>query len=572
MSFAQLSIRAKLTLPYVLLSLLIALWGGVIVTQVVIDSVQDRFTDQLIETRKLASELVVREESRLLETLRLLSYVQGMSSAVQQQDQSAILQVAFPLVFNSEEDVVLILDDEGNVLAAMLKAQDGEYQFPQVHEKLDSLPFVARLVEQDVDQTGDKYAGVSNLDWGSYFFVSGPIHDENGVFVGAVLVGKSLQGIVQEIREETLSQATIYDSSFQPISSTFIELPVPPAIQPETVLDNKTQQSLMRDVSNAGLAYTELLSAWEVRGGEDFGILGTALPKTFLIRANRITRLNVALQAGVAVIAALLLGLALSRFITNPILHLKEAATQIAKGNLKARVDTRGTDEVAVLAQTFNEMAHNLLRSQADLVTAYDKTIEGWVKALELRDRETLGHTLRAASLTLELARRMNIDESKLENIHRGVLLHDIGKMGIPDHILLKPGPLTLGERKIIEEHPSLAREMLEQIEFLHPCIDIPYFHHERWDGSGYPNGLAGEQIPIEARLFAIIDVWDALTSDRTYRRAWPPEEALRYLQEQSGKAFDPQVVEAFVGMMTEEDGSLDPSALQKRLNDGLDK
>jgi putative nucleotidyltransferase with HDIG domain len=251
---------------------------------------------------------------------------------------------------------------------------------------------------------------------------------------------------------------------------------------------------------------------------------------------------------------------------------LKEAATQIAKGNLKARVDTRGTDEVAVLAQTFNEMAHNLLRSQADLVTAYDKTIEGWVKALELRDRETLGHTLRAASLTLELARRMNIDESKLENIHRGVLLHDIGKMGIPDHILLKPGPLTLGERKIIEEHPSLAREMLEQIEFLHPCIDIPYFHHERWDGSGYPNGLAGEQIPIEARLFAIIDVWDALTSDRTYRRAWPPEEALRYLQEQSGKAFDPQVVEAFVGMMTEEDGSLDPSALQKRLNDGLDK
>lgn len=572
MSFAQLSIRAKLTLPYVLLSLLIALWGGVIVTQVVIDSVQDRFTDQLIETRKLASELVVREESRLLETLRLLSYVQGMSSAVQQQDQSAILKVAFPLVFNSEEDVVLILDDEGNVLAAMLKTQDGEYQFPQVHEKLNTLPFVARLVEQNIDQTGDKYAGVSNMDWGSYFFVSGPIDDENGVFVGAVLVGKSLQGIVQEIREETLSQATIYDSSFQPISSTFIELPVPPAVQPETVLNNKAHQSLMRDVTNAGLAYTELLSAWEVRGGEDFGILGTALPKTFLIRANRITRLNVALQAGVAVIAALLLGLALSRFITQPILRLKEAATQIAKGNLKARVDTRGTDEVAVLAQTFNEMAHNLLRSQADLVAAYDKTIEGWVKALELRDRETLGHTLRAASLTLELARRMNIDEHKLENIHRGVLLHDIGKMGIPDHILLKPGPLTLGERKIIEEHPSLARDMLEQIEFLHPCIDIPYFHHERWDGSGYPNGLAGEQIPIEARLFAIIDVWDALTSDRTYRRAWPPEEALRYVQEQSGKAFDPQVVEAFVAMMAEEDGSLNPSSMQKRLNDRLDK
>lgn len=561
LSFAQLSIRAKFTLPYVLLSLLIALWGGVIVTQVVIDSVQDRFTDQLIETRKLASELVIRQESRLLETLRLLSYVQGMSSAIVQEDQSAILKLAYPLVFNAEEDVVLILDAHGKVLATMLRTPDGDYAFPEIDEKLNRWPFVARLVQQAADEMGDKYAGVSTMDWGNYFFVSGPIHDEQGDFVGAVLVGKSLQTIVQEIREATLSQATIYDASFQPISSTFIEIPVPPAIEPKAVLENKESQSLARDVENAGLSYTEILSAWEVRGGENFGILGTALPKTFLIRTNRITRLNVALQAGVAVIAALLLGLGLSSFITRPILRLKEAATAITNGNLKARVDTRGTDEVAVLAQSFNEMAQNLMQSQNDLIAAYDKTIEGWVKALELRDRETLGHTLRAASLTLELARRMNIDERKLQNIHRGVLLHDIGKMGIPDHILLKPGALTLGERKIIEEHPSLAREMLEQIEFLHPCIAIPYCHHERWDGSGYPNGLAGEQIPIEARLFAIIDVWDALISDRTYRRAWSPQEALRHLQEQAGKAFDPQVVKAFVSLMEEDEGSLAPSA-----------
>lgn len=573
--FAQLSIRTKLTLPYVLLSLLIAMGGGLIVTRVVIDSVQDRFTDQLIETRKLASELVVREEGRLLETLRLLSHVQGISSAILQQDESTILKLAYPLVFNSEEDVVLILDDDGRVLAVMLKTPAGDYEFPQVHEKLNTLPFVARLVEKDIDEMGDKFAGVSHMDWGNYFFVSGPINDEAGKFVGVVLVGKSLQAIVQEIREETLSQATIYDASFQPISSTFIELPVSPSIKPETVLENKADQSLIRDVDNAGLSYTEILSAWEVRGGENFGILGTALPKTFLIRTNRITRFNVALQVGVAVIAALLLGLTLSRFITRPILRLKEAATEIAKGNLKARVDTHGTDEVAVLAQSFNEMAQNLMQSQKDLISAYDKTIEGWVKALELRDRETLGHTLRAASLTIELAQRMNIEERELENIRRGVLLHDIGKMGIPDHILLKPGPLTLGERKIIEEHPSLAREMLEQIDFLHPCIDIPYCHHERWDGSGYPNGLAGEQIPIEARLFAIVDVWDALTSDRTYRRAWSPQDALRYLKEQAGKAFDPKIVETFMSLMEEEvargaehEASPDPSALGGWTND----
>lgn len=550
LSFARLSIRAKLTLPYVLLSLLIALGGGAIVTQVVIDSVEDRFTNQLIETRKLASELVVREESRLLETLRLLTYTQGMAPAILQGDPSAILKLAYPVAFNSGEDVVLVLGKDGTVLAAMLKTEQGEYEFPSVEEKLDSLPFVAHLVQQDVDEKGDKYAGVSKTDWGTYFFVSGPVDTEQGDFVGAVLVGKSLQSIVQEIREETLSQSTIYDASFRPIASTFIEFPVPPGVAPETVVQNKDTQSLVRNVEISNVAYTEVLSAWEVRGGEDYGILGTALPQTFLTRTNRITRFNVALQVVAAIIGALLLGLALSTFITHPILKLKEAASEIARGNLAVRVDPEGADEVAVLAQSFNEMAHSLAQSEQNLIVAYDRTIEGWVKALELRDRETLGHTLRAANLTMELAKRMHIDKGELENIRRGVLLHDIGKMGIPDHILLKPGPLTLGERKIIEEHPSLAREMLEQIEFLHSCIDIPYCHHERWDGSGYPNGLAGEQIPIAARLFAIIDVWDALTSDRPYRSAWSAEETLLYLQEQSGKAFDPQVVKAFVSLI----------------------
>jgi putative nucleotidyltransferase with HDIG domain len=327
-------------------------------------------------------------------------------------------------------------------------------------------------------------------------------------------------------------------------------MPAAPNVDPKTVLDTKNTQSLIRDVSVSNLSYSEILSAWEIRGGENIGILGTALPKTFLVRTSRITRLNVILQVMLAIVAALLLGISLSRHITRPILRLKTAASEISRGNLEVRVDTEGTDEVAVLAQSFNEMAVNLKHSEKSLIDAYDRTIEGWVKALELRDRETLGHTLRAANATLELARLMNIDENEMENIRRGVLLHDIGKMGIPDNILLKPGPLNSWERKIIEKHPSLAREMLSQIEFLHPCMDIPSYHHERWDGSGYPDGLAGKEIPLVARLFAVIDVWDALTSDRPYRRAWPEEDALQYIKEQSGKHFDPQVVDCFVKLI----------------------
>jgi HD-GYP domain-containing protein (c-di-GMP phosphodiesterase class II) len=544
-----------LTLPYVLLSLLVALGGGIIVTRVMIDSLEDRFTNQLIETRKLASEVMVREENRLLETLRLLSYTEGIPTAIVRRDQSEILELVYPVTFNAGEDVVLVLSKHGTVLAAILKSEEtGEYQFPQIDEKLDTLPFVARLVNKDVDELGNKYSGLSRADWGTYFFVSGPVTSPNGDLAGLILVGKSLKGIVQTIREETLAQATLYDSTFHPISSTFIEMPSPPQINPETVLETKDTQSLMREVNIGNLAYTEILSAWEIRGGENIGILGTALPKTFVVRASRITRWNVSLQVILAVTAALLLGILLSRHITRPILRLKNVASEISRGNLEVQVETEGTDEVAVLAKAFDEMAFSLRRSEKSLISAYDKTIEGWVKALELRDRETLGHTLRAANLTIRLAHLMNIEEGEMTNIRRGVLLHDIGKMGIPDNILLKQGPLEAWERKIIEKHPAFAREMLSQIEFLHPCMDIPSCHHERWDGRGYPDGLAGDEIPLTARIFAVIDVWDALTSDRPYRKAWSMDAAVQYIQENAGKHFDPQVVQAFLEWIKSQD------------------
>jgi putative nucleotidyltransferase with HDIG domain len=538
-------------LPYVLLALLIALGGGIIVTRVMIDSLEDRFTNQLIETRKLASEVMVHEENRLLETLRLISYTEGIATAIVRRDQRGILELVYPVTFNAGEDVVMVLSKQGTVLAAILRSEEaGEYQFPQIDEKLDTLPFVARLVNKDIDELGDKYSGVSRAEWGTYFFVSGPVHNSNGDLAGVILVGKSLRGIVQTIRETTLSQATLYDTTFQPISSTFMEMPPPSEIHPETVLAAKDIQSLMRDVDISSIAYTELLSAWEIRGGENIGILGTALPKTFLVRASRITRWNVILQAVLAITAALLLGISLSGHITRPILRLKNAASEISNGNLEVQVEIEGSDEVAVLAKAFDEMAFNLKQSEKSLIAAYDKTIEGWVKALELRDRETLGHTLRAANLTIELARLMNVDEKEMENIRRGVLLHDIGKMGIPDNILLKKAPLENWERKVIEKHPTLAREMLNQIEFLRPCIDIPTYHHEKWDGSGYPEGLVGEEIPIGARIFAVIDVWDALTSDRPYRRAWDTHAALQYVKENAGKHFDPHVADIFVQWM----------------------
>jgi putative nucleotidyltransferase with HDIG domain len=191
-----------------------------------------------------------------------------------------------------------------------------------------------------------------------------------------------------------------------------------------------------------------------------------------------------------------------------------------------------------------------LQRATIELATAYDATIEGWSKALDLRDKETEGHTQRVTETSLKLARAMGVEEEEILHMQRGALLHDIGKMGVPDSILLKPDKLTEEEWEIMRKHPVFAYEMLSPIAYLRPALDIPYCHHEKWDGTGYPRGLKGEEIPKAARIFAIIDVFDALTADRPYRKAWSEAQALAHIQEQSGKHFDPQVVVAFLSLL----------------------
>ena len=203
----------------------------------------------------------------------------------------------------------------------------------------------------------------------------------------------------------------------------------------------------------------------------------------------------------------------------------------------------------AAVAINNARLFENLEQANKNLIEAYDETLNGWALALEYRDQDTEGHTQRVTSLTLKLAQKMGIDGEELEHIKRGSLLHDIGKISIPDSVLLKRGDLSLPERKFMEMHPIFAKELLEKIEFLRPAMDIPYCHHEKWDGSGYPQNLKGKDIPFAARIFAVVDVWDALTSERPYRSPVEPDEVRRIIREKSGTHFDPQVVDEFLGL-----------------------
>jgi putative nucleotidyltransferase with HDIG domain len=207
----------------------------------------------------------------------------------------------------------------------------------------------------------------------------------------------------------------------------------------------------------------------------------------------------------------------------------------------------------AAIAIDNSMLFEELQQTNLNLSMAYDATIEGWSKALDLRDQETEGHTLRVTQTTLELAGRMGVNSGEMVHIRRGALLHDIGKMAVPDSILRKPGPLTEEEWSIMRKHPEFAFEMLSPIAYLRQALDIPYSHHERWNGSGYPRQLGGEQIPKTARIFAVVDAWDALLSDRPYRKAWTKDASIEYIRQNSGVLFDPQVVEAFLLMVAGE-------------------
>jgi putative nucleotidyltransferase with HDIG domain len=219
-------------------------------------------------------------------------------------------------------------------------------------------------------------------------------------------------------------------------------------------------------------------------------------------------------------------------------------------------------NQIAVALENARLIA-SLQNANQALEDAYKKAMEGWVKALDLRDQETEGHSMRVAHAAGKLAEFMGMDEEELRCLHIGALLHDIGKMSIPDSILFKPGSLSDDEWKIMQQHPQTACAWLEAVDYLRPALEIPYCHHERWDGSGYPQGLAGDAIPLSARIFAVLDSWDAMLSDRPYRKALPLEEVIAQIKSESGSHFDPQVVKAFLELIDKDArGLLDLSDL----------
>lgn len=574
-------LRAKITIPYLLLAIGLAIGAGYVVMRIVFDTTDERFSNQLIETEKLCVEWMVREENRLLKTLRMLSFTEGMASAMEANDSQRLGELAIGVAAAQGEEEVILLNTQGEVVLGIRKSPGGsEADYILEYSNgadFDALPFVNNVLSGLIDSKGDKYSGIAVHNGSYVFYVSGPLRNSQEQVVGVALVGKTLHTISSQLREETLAQISFYDTSGKILATTLSEPQPLESYAAAQLVSAKETSSLRRNLSDQrsfnilDLSYTELLGTWQIRDSEVAGLLGASMINNYWITASTPTRLQVGGIVSLLVLLVFVVGVEIADRITYPIQGLVSASSQVAAGNLDVRLPVGGNDEVGYLTETFNLMVANLDKSRLDLIQAYDETITGWATMLDQRDQDTEGHTRRVTELTMEVTRRFGFTDEEMVHVRRGALLHDIGKMSVPDRILKKKGKLTPEEWDIMRLHPTVAYEVLYPIEYLRPALEIPYGHHERWDGSGYPRGLAGEEIPLAARIFSIVDVWDAMTSDRPYRPAMERQVVINHIFTERGKMFDPQVVDVFWSVIRRSYPELIAPVLLSEPNGGLE-
>ncbi len=397
----RMPVRVKITLPYLILAVLFALASAYVVSQVVFDSVQDRYFNQLIATSKQSSDWMVREEDRLLSTLRLIANTQGMATAIENNNSEALRNLVLPLAVNAREEAIELLDMDGISQLTLRKTTDGsagDYTSSRGETYFKDLDFVNLVKSGTVDDLGDKFAGFVQPPWGNYFFVDGPVFNEAGEQVGIILVGKSLQTLANEIKNETLATITFYDYQGQSLSSTLFtetEAVSIPSDQVTQLMDDQDITSVSRDLTVNSVDYTELLGVWEARSGRmDLGILGVSLSQSFLVTTSQVTRVQVFVLSLAAILLIVVIGLVLSNLITRPLIRLVGVSTQVARGNLDVKVDSRGNDEVAVLAHSFNSMIVGLQEGSIyrDLLG----------RSVTPEVREQLRHTFSSGNLRLE--------------------------------------------------------------------------------------------------------------------------------------------------------------------------
>ena len=543
-------IRWKIIFPYAVLTTLLAAVGSYLAADLVTGSLSERFDNQLVESARVTGDAVVQKERFHLEGVRTVSFTEGVAEAVTSEDATQLQRLVEPIAANKSLERVEVLGPDGARLLGLRLTDLGalEYGPLSAADTPSEWPLVESVLNQETDGFGDKRAQIVNTSEGLVLYTAGPIYDGDRL-AGVVLVGTSVDNLVAEIKAQALADVTLYDFSGVALKSTFSEAgrqedPAQLALSEEVAQSVLDGDVIREERTVAGRGYDLLYGKLQVRN-EVVGLYSTGLATNFIFSAANTTRTQIVIVFGVGIAAAIAVGLYLTHRLTAPIFRLVRTAQLVASGDLTARSGVKSSDEIGVLATSFDDMTEKLQRQHLS-------TIKALTSAIDARDPYTLGHSVRVGQLAMMIGREMDLSESVLARLEIGGYLHDIEKIGIRDAVLLKPGNLTTEEREAIEEHPAIGLTILEAVDLPAEVIQFVAGHHERLDGSGYPKGLRGVEVPVVARIGAVADMYDAVTTERPYRRPMEPEEALALLRSEEGRLLDTRIVQAFAAIFFE--------------------
>jgi putative nucleotidyltransferase with HDIG domain len=538
------SLRRRIVLPFILLVLFVGVVGIAVVSAQVGSSVDGAIDTGLVRSSLRSNDRLAVVENDRLQQLRAAADTSGIDTAVRRGDGAGTERLLGPIVGNAQPEhlVLRVLTLSGRQIVG-LRRDGAVVETFSDGAGYASQPAVEHVLGGDRDALGNKYLFLANGTPPMLYWVA-PIRTatQTSTIVGAVLIGQSLTEIAQGITGSSSLVAAFYDSAGTPLASSA-------AAAPALSSDVRRQVTAGNPVRVAmdwrGRPYRLLVNDWTMRGAP-LGYLAVAVTADDVSASLIAIRLVlVALFAAIA-IGTIVIGLALADRITRPIDQLVASMRLVSAGDYSHRVAVQSPDEIGYLARTFNEMSAALEAQIREREESHFRNLEALARAIDARDPYTFEHSARVAAISLELAEGMGLPQADLTILRRAGLLHDVGKIGVSDLILGKRAPLNDEEWAAIRQHPAIGYDMLKDVPFLQPSLDPIRHHHERWDGEGYPDRLKGDSISQLARIVTVADAFDAMTSDRPYRKSFSFDFAVRTIVSEAGRQFDPAVVEIF--------------------------
>jgi putative nucleotidyltransferase with HDIG domain len=537
----RLPIRLKIILPFAVLLIFVGVIGSWIATARLANAAAAEFDAKLLHSSLLANQSVAQLEAARGADLRATTDTVGVPEALLASDAEGLARLMMPIAANIQAASIQIhvLDARGSELLHVESARSRPTQVAIANPTLFAgEATVSKVLRGEKDALGERRVFLFGQHPQAMLYWVGPVRAAGGRVVGAVLVGQSIMDIASSIQ----------GSAFYDMSGRLLATRLEPAPRlTGTVRSQVAATNNPRVIeSQAGHAYGSLFSTWIVRGSQ-VGFLAVQASADPLQDSISQVRLILTLVFSAAALLTLLVGSITASLLTRPIDLLVRSMRAVSEGDLDHRATVSSQDEIGYLARTFNEMTASLQEKTAALEETYFASMEALARAIDARDPSTFGHSSRVAAISVEIGEAMHLDSKDREGLRRAALLHDIGKIGVEDKVLRKPGPLSDAETDHMREHPRIGYEMLRGLRFLQPSLPGVLYHHERWDGAGYPTGLSRTAIPLPVRILAVADVLDALTSDRPYRQGLGFEAAVAAIRNEAGLQFDPDVVSAFL-------------------------